>query len=72
MAPQRTGSAVPATRDGPSDGGFVMQPGTGGHGYVNPRESIYRDMDRTALREIAALVAHARAVEVIRRGRRAD
>jgi trimethylamine:corrinoid methyltransferase-like protein len=37
------------------DGGFVMRTGTGGHGYVDPRDASYRNMDLTAAREIAAV-----------------
>ena len=37
------------------DRGFVMRTGTGGHGYVNPRDSKYRNMDLTAVSEIAAV-----------------
>lgn len=37
------------------DGGFVMRTGTGGHGYVNPRDARYRNMDLTAVSEIAAV-----------------
>ncbi|MEZ5714420.1 MAG: trimethylamine methyltransferase family protein [Paracoccaceae bacterium] len=37
------------------DGQFVMRTGTGGHGYVDPRDARYRNMDRQAAREIAAV-----------------
>lgn len=37
------------------DRGFIMRTGTGGHGYVDPRDSGYRNMDLTAAREIAAV-----------------
>ncbi len=37
------------------DGGFVMRTGTGAHGYVNPRDASYRNMDLTAVSEIAAV-----------------
>ncbi|MCH2069157.1 MAG: trimethylamine methyltransferase family protein [Shimia sp.] len=37
------------------DGGFILRTGTGGHGYVDPRDASYRNMDLTAAREIAAV-----------------
>ncbi len=37
------------------DAGFVMRTGTGGHGYVDPRDAGYRNMDLKAAREIAAV-----------------
>ncbi len=37
------------------DGGFVMRTGTGAHGYVDPRDSKYRNMDIAAVDEIAAV-----------------
>ncbi len=37
------------------DGGFIMRTGTGAHGYVDPRDSKYRNMDLTAVSEIAAV-----------------
>ena len=37
------------------DKGFILRTGTGGHGYVNPRDASYRNMDLTAAREIAAV-----------------
>ncbi|MCW3783372.1 trimethylamine methyltransferase family protein [Defluviimonas salinarum] len=37
------------------DGGFVMRTGTGAHGYVDPRDTKYRNMDLTAVSEIAAV-----------------
>jgi len=37
------------------DGGFIMRTGTGAHGYVNPRDASYRNMDLTAVSEIAAV-----------------
>lgn len=40
-----------------ADGGFIMRTGTGGHGYVEPRDASYRNMDVSAAREIA-LVAN--------------
>lgn len=39
------------------DGGFILRTGTGGHGYVDPRDASYRNMDLPAVREIA-LVAN--------------
>lgn len=38
-----------------ADKGFIMRTGTGGHGYVNPRDTKYRNMDLTAVNEIAAV-----------------
>ncbi|WP_294225582.1 trimethylamine methyltransferase family protein [uncultured Shimia sp.] len=38
-----------------ADGGFILRTGTGGHGYVDPRDASYRNMDLTAAREIAAV-----------------
>ncbi|WP_167685679.1 trimethylamine methyltransferase family protein [Parasedimentitalea denitrificans] len=37
------------------DGGFVLRTGTGGHGYVDPRDASYRNMDLKAAGEIAAV-----------------
>lgn len=37
------------------DGGFIMRTGTGAHGYVDPRDASYRNMDLTAVGEIAAV-----------------
>ncbi len=37
------------------DAGFVMRTGTGAHGYVDPRDAKYRDLDLKAVREIAAV-----------------
>ena len=37
------------------DGGFIMRTGTGAHGYVNPRDTVYRNMDLDAVTEIAAV-----------------
>ena len=37
------------------DLGFVMRTGTGAHGYVDPRDARYRNMDLTAVSEIAAV-----------------
>ena len=38
-----------------ADGGFIMRTGTGAHGYVNPRDASYRNMDLAAVTEIAAV-----------------
>lgn len=38
-----------------SDGGFILRTGTGAHGYVDPRDASYRNMDLTAAGEIAAV-----------------
>jgi len=38
-----------------NDLGFVMRTGTGAHGYVDPRDARYRNMDLTAVSEIAAV-----------------
>jgi len=37
------------------DKGFIMRTGTGAHGYVNPRDASYRNMDLDAVNEIAAV-----------------
>lgn len=37
------------------DKGFIMRTGTGGHGYVNPRDTKYRNMDLDAVNDIAAV-----------------
>lgn len=37
------------------DGGFIMRTGTGAHGYVDPRDASYRNMDLKAVGEIAAI-----------------
>ncbi|MCA8867128.1 MAG: trimethylamine methyltransferase family protein [Rhodobacteraceae bacterium] len=39
------------------DGSFVMRTGTGGHGYVDPRDGKYRNLDLKAVREIAAVAS---------------
>jgi len=39
------------------DGGFVLRTGTGGHGYVDPRDASYRNMDLQAVGEIAAVAS---------------
>ena len=36
------------------DGGFIMRTGTGAHGYVDPRDTKYRNLDLKAVREMAA------------------
>lgn len=38
-----------------ADGGFILRTGTGGHGYVDPRDASYRNMDLRAAGEIAAV-----------------
>ena len=38
-----------------ADRGFIMRTGTGAHGYVNPRDAKYRNMDLDAVNEIAAV-----------------
>ncbi len=38
-----------------SDGGFVLRTGTGGHGYVDPRDAGYRNMDLAAVGDIVAV-----------------
>jgi trimethylamine:corrinoid methyltransferase-like protein len=37
------------------DGGFILRTGTGAHGYVNPRDGSYRNMDLAAVNDIAAV-----------------
>ncbi len=37
------------------DKGFILRTGTGAHGYVDPRDASYRNMDLTAAGEIAAV-----------------
>lgn len=37
------------------DRSFIMRTGTGGHGYVDPRDTKYRNLDLKAVREIAAV-----------------
>jgi len=37
------------------DGGFILRTGTGGHGYVDPRDASYRNMDLKAAGEIVAV-----------------
>lgn len=37
------------------DKGFILRTGTGGHGYVDPRDASYRNMDLKAAGEIAAV-----------------
>lgn len=37
------------------DGSFIMRTGTGAHGYVDPRDTKYRNMDLKAAGEIAAI-----------------
>lgn len=38
-----------------ADHGFVLRTGTGAHGYVDPRDASYRNMDLVAAGEIAAV-----------------
>ncbi|PSL19750.1 trimethylamine methyltransferase family protein [Shimia abyssi] len=38
-----------------ADQGFILRTGTGGHGYVDPRDASYRNMDLKAVGEIAAV-----------------
>lgn len=38
-----------------ADKGFILRTGTGGHGYVNPRDASYRNMDLIAAGEISAV-----------------
>jgi len=38
-----------------ADRGFIMRTGTGAHGYVDPRDASYRNMDLKAVGEIAAV-----------------
>jgi len=37
------------------DGSFIMRTGTGAHGYVEPRDASYRNLDLKAVREMAAV-----------------
>jgi trimethylamine---corrinoid protein Co-methyltransferase len=37
------------------DASFILRTGTGGHGYVDPRDASYRNMDLKAAGEIAAV-----------------
>ncbi|WP_386737215.1 trimethylamine methyltransferase family protein [Lutimaribacter marinistellae] len=39
------------------DDGFVMRTGTGAHGYVDPGDASYRNLDLTAVREMAAVAS---------------
>ena len=39
------------------DLGFVMRTGTGAHGYVDPRDTRYRNMDLDAVNDIAAVAS---------------
>ncbi len=39
------------------DGGFIMRTGTGAHGYVDPRDADYRNLDLKAVREIGAVAS---------------
>ncbi|MDU8929177.1 trimethylamine methyltransferase family protein [Alisedimentitalea sp. MJ-SS2] len=38
-----------------SDGQFIMRTGTGAHGYVDPRDTKYRNTDMKAVREMGAV-----------------
>ncbi len=38
-----------------ADSSFVMRTGTGAHGYVDPRDTKYRNLDLKAVREMAAV-----------------
>ncbi len=40
-----------------NDGGFIMRTGTGAHGYVDPYTRDYRNLDLTAVKEIAAVAS---------------
>ena len=37
------------------DGGFILRTGTGAHGYVDPRDASYRNMDLRAVGDIVAV-----------------
>ncbi|MBO9477955.1 trimethylamine methyltransferase family protein [Shimia sp. R11_0] len=37
------------------DAGFILRTGTGAHGYVDPRDASYRNMDLAAVQEIVAV-----------------
>jgi len=39
------------------DGAFIMRTGTGAHGYVDPVDSKYRNLDLKAVREMAAVAS---------------
>ncbi len=47
------------------DRGFVLRTGTGAHGYVDPRDSKYRNLDLTAVREMAAVAGDLEQVGFI-------
>ncbi len=40
-----------------SDGGFIMRTGTGGHGYVDPETTDYRNLDLNAVAEMGAVAS---------------
>ncbi len=37
------------------DGSFIMRTGTGAHGYIDPENGLYRNLDLSAVAEIAAV-----------------
>jgi len=48
-----------------TDGGFVLRTGTGGHGYVDPRDASYRNMDLDAVGDIVAVANNLEQVGFI-------
>jgi len=41
-----------------TDGGFIMRTGTGAHGYVDPRDTKYRNLDLNAVNDMAAVASN--------------
>lgn len=41
-----------------TDGGFIMRTGTGAHGYVDPRDTKYRNLDLDAVNDMAAVASN--------------
>jgi len=40
-----------------SDASFIMRTGTGAHGYVDPRDASYRNLDLASVRDMAAVAS---------------
>ena len=47
------------------DGSFIMRTGTGAHGYVDPRDASYRNLDLAAIRDMAAVAGSLEQVGFI-------
>ncbi len=48
-----------------SDRSFIMRTGTGAHGYIDPRDTVYRNLDLKAVREMAAVASGLKQIGFI-------